>query len=468
MEAILSSQTPFHKKGHVEYKTGFCTECGDSFEYPKHFKPKPVHCAAHDPNPVEAIDLSQFEQAAGEFPEIVELDGARYHVDASDRSFYDLPHNGISHLDTGNYSQVVTGGYTNPASTTYTGPGQTHTFTHLPGGSAYDFRITAGGGTDATPESAQRSAINAYPKVEIIGNRFADSAKMRSIEQIRDEYEHRLAAVQMPTITDIILPRPRRGKTVTIIHLGDIHIGTDACVYSALKEMLDYILATPDTYLALQGDMVDLLTAHSVGVMAEQALTIQDQFNIATADFLPLAKARKILWMLKGNHEDRLDRATKNIVDGAQWMARILDVNYLQTEGYTRVICGDAKYLSYNIPGFNAGASAGARRNKMDGMLGRFPSADILTCGHNHHLDAIQRIEDVILPNNHRAHRQRWGIYTGTYHSYIGYPAEFGLGAGPLGCVAVHFDVEYGSIKPEILPVLPINGVYRHVLPEAR
>jgi predicted phosphodiesterase len=298
------------------------------------------------------------------------------------------------------------------------------------------------------------------------GNHFRDSNRMRSVDQIRAEYQAKLIEQQMPEVCDIELPRPKHGKHVTLIHAGDVHIGTHACTYSAFRELLDYALATEDTYITFQGDIVDLLTATSVGVMAEQALTIQDQFNIATADLLPLAKARKILWMIKGNHEDRLDRATKNIVDGAQWMARVLDVNYLYTEGYTRVHCGDASYLSYNLHGFTAGSSAGARRNKMDSMLAKFPSADVITCGHNHHLDIIPRVEDVILPDNLRAHKARYGLYTGTYHSYSpGYAADFGLGAGPLGCIALHFDVEYNLVKPEVLPVVPIGGQYRHMLP---
>jgi predicted phosphodiesterase len=297
------------------------------------------------------------------------------------------------------------------------------------------------------------------------GNKFSDSRRMKSADEIRSEYNARLYKLQMPEVCDISLPRPRHGKHVTIIHAGDVHIGTDACTYRAFKELLEYVLQAPDTYIAFQGDLVDVLTAHSVGVMAEQAMTIQEQFTLATADLMPLAKANKILWVIKGNHEDRLDRATKNIVDGAQWMARVLDVNYLYTEGYTRLHCGDASYLSYNLHGFNAGSSAGARRNKMDSMLTKFPSADIITCGHNHQLDIIQRVDDTILPNNQRAHKQRWGLYTGTFHSYIGYPAEAGLGASPLGATAVHFDIEFNTIKPEILPVVPINGVYRIQLP---
>ena len=298
------------------------------------------------------------------------------------------------------------------------------------------------------------------------GTRFADSPRTESVEEIRAKYLARQAALQLPTITPIKLPTPQHGTNVRIIHVGDIHIGTDACTYLAFKEILAYILHTPDTYLALQGDMVDLLTSQSVGVMAEQALTIQEQFTLATADLLPLAQAGKILWMLKGNHEDRLDKATKNIVEGAQWMARLLDVRYLGTENYTRVQCGGAEYVSYNTHGFNAGGSAGARRNKMEKMLAKTPSADIITCGHNHHLDAIQVVDDYVdTVSYRRIHKQRWGVYTGTYHSYMGYAAEFGLGQGPLGCVAVNFNIETGALLPQVLPVIVVDGKYKHVLP---
>jgi hypothetical protein len=298
------------------------------------------------------------------------------------------------------------------------------------------------------------------------GTGFHNSPKLRSAAEIRKDYQARIEEVQCPAITPITLPSPKHGSRIGINHLGDVHIGTDACTYDAWREMLQWVLTHDDEYLAMQGDMVDLLTSQSVGVMAEQSLTIQEQFTLATDDLLPLARARKILWMLRGNHEDRLDKATKNIVDATQTMARHLDVRYLQTEGYTQIQAAGASYLSYNIHGFPSGNRAGSRRNKMEGMLGKFPSADIITAGHTHQLDVVQIDEDVIDPATRtRVHRARYGLFTGTFHSYMGYAADQGMGQGPLGCGRVEFDLETNTILPRVTPIRRTGSGYRMVLP---
>lgn len=395
----------------MTFKTGYCAHCGVDFDYPAHLKrdAKPRFCESHDPDRVAEIDLSEFVDASplqGPHTEIhIELD-PRHHeqAEAEDRLFAEA----------------------------------------------------------MRPRFAETIRLIESPQ----GLGFAGSPRTATINELRSRYQARLDEMQCPEITKIELPMPRHGRIIGINHLGDIHIGTDACAYTAFKEMLNFILHTPDEYLALQGDMVDLLTSQSVGVMAEQALTINEQFRLATADLLPLARAGKILWMLKGNHEDRLDKATKNIVEGALWMAEILDVKYLHTEGYTQVSAGGSSYISYNIHGFNAGGSAGGRRNKMERMLAKFPSADLITCGHNHHLDVIQVTDEYIDPiTRTRQPKSRYGLYTGTYHTYMGYAADFGLGQGPLGCGRVEFDVSTGTIHPRRLDVIRTASGYRHQLP---
>jgi hypothetical protein len=384
------------KNGHVEYKTGFCSHCGESFQYPTHQKPRPTYCADHDPAELEPIDLSQFTGAVT--PGAPAVDPVPQPVATS------------------GYIQVLD-----------------HDALRTSAVSVLQYTI----GT---------------PGQHPVGNHFVDSPGMRSVEDIRSEYMARIARVQAPESIELALPSPKKGSTIGITHMGDIHIGTDACTYSAFKQMLDWILYNPDEYLAIQGDM------------AEQSLTIHDQFVLATADLMPLAKARKILWMLRGNHEERQDKATKNIVDGAQQMARHLDVRYLGVQGYVKVVCNGLSYLSYNIHGFSAGRRPGSRRNKMEDMLHRHPTVDVMTCGHNHHLDVLPFEVEEFRDSRPYA-RMRWGIYTGTYHSYMGYAADAGLGAGPLGCARIRFDVSDGHLMPEILPVVRYGTGYIHKLP---
>ena len=294
---------------------------------------------------------------------------------------------------------------------------------------------------------------------------FSSSPRFRTEESLQQEYRERLARVQAPQVTPIGLPLPKRGHHIGIVHVGDVHIGTDACAFDAFSDLLEWVDSKDDEYLTLQGDLVDFLTGSSVGIMAEQSMVPRDQMNLAMRLLRPLAKKGKILWMLRGNHEERLDKATKNIFEPCEQMANQLDVRYLETEGYTLVQSGGMQYSSYNIHGFNAGRKAGARRNKMEEMLLKMQS-DVVTCGHNHHLDAIQMVTQSLDPTTLKPTvRYQWGVYTGTYHTYLGYAADAGYTAGPLGCVRMEFDVKHGILVPRILPVVQQGDKYIQTLP---
>jgi UDP-2,3-diacylglucosamine pyrophosphatase LpxH len=322
----------------------------------------------------------------------------------------------------------------------------------------------------------QTISVNTLPKApapEDItlprGTSFTDSPRVKTAARIREEFMSRTDLAQNECITPIYLPYPKKTATLGIWHVGDVHIGTDACAYRAFKSILSYVLDHDDEYIAFQGDMVDFLTGVSVGVMAEQSMTVQEQFTLATDDLLELARARKILFILRGNHEDRLDKATKNIVDAAQTMARTLDVHYLQTEGWTKIHVGDQSYLSYNIHGFPAGNKPGPQYNKMQAQLAGRPDADIITCGHNHISGIVANHTERVRPGDLRRYvKTSYGVYTSTFHSYLGYARDAGYTPGPMGTVRISFNAETGALKPDMIPVILTGQHYTAVLPDGK
>ena len=425
------------------YKKANCVHCSREFLYPKHLDPRPIYCEQHDPATFQKVDLSQLSE--------VDVD-SQIHVDsqiyAEDKTYLN-PTQAIESIFLTLKDQrklaLATKRYCDENKLPCP-----DNIKHLLG------------------EEINGSIISNLTPEQIInptGNGFANSPKLKSAAQIRAEYMNRIEQVQCPQITPIELPVPKIGTSVGIWHVGDVHIGTDACTYSAFKSVLDYVENHDDEYIAFQGDLVDFLTGVSVGIMAEQSMTIQDQLTLVTDDLLPLAKKRKILFMLRGNHEDRLDKATRNIVDAMQTVARHLDVQYLQTEGWTKITCAGSSYLGYNIHGFNSGRTPGSLLNSMRNQLLRFPSADVITCGHNHCAGIVdittEELDDTLRPRV----RTRYGVYTSTFHSYQGYARDAGFTAGPLGCARIEFNVEHNTLSPRMIPIVRRNGEYHAVLP---
>ena len=119
----------------------------------------------------------------------------------------------------------------------------------------------------------------------------------------------------------------RKNNYAEVIFLGDVHYGSPQCDIERFQKMLDYCLSRR-IYVFLMGDMIEMATRESVGAgVYEQEKIGQTQYEEMIEMLRPLAKARLILGLLEGNHEERVYKETGYDISKA--LARELKIPYL-------------------------------------------------------------------------------------------------------------------------------------------
>lgn len=108
-------------------------------------------------------------------------------------------------------------------------------------------------------------------------------ARQRFLEAYSPEKKH--VQIHLPSNND-----------ATIVHLGDIHFGSDSVNYQLLGEYLDWIENRPDTYLILYGDELEGIDPNKLDTnVTNSGLNFQQQVDILREHFRTLVDKGKIL-----------------------------------------------------------------------------------------------------------------------------------------------------------------------------
>ncbi len=103
-----------------------------------------------------------------------------------------------------------------------------------------------------------------------------------------------------------------RSDRVNIIPCADWHLGSASCDVGKLKELLNWVAKTPNTYIIGLGDYIDAInlsdprfTLEGVEVDFRDHLAhlVQKQADEVITLLTPLAKQNKIIGLALGNHE---------------------------------------------------------------------------------------------------------------------------------------------------------------------
>lgn len=92
------------------------------------------------------------------------------------------------------------------------------------------------------------------------------------------------------------------------IHIfADWHIGDSLCKEKLIKQRIDTVKNDPNSYCVINGDVLNWATRHSVSDIYAEKLTPTKQVDTLTELLAPIKD--KILYMTKGNHENRSYRS---------------------------------------------------------------------------------------------------------------------------------------------------------------
>ena len=115
-------------------------------------------------------------------------------------------------------------------------------------------------------------------------------------------------------------------KDYKLIHASDLHLGPLCCFKAGIRDMVDYVKNTENTYLGFTGDAIDAVLpndkryAHATMSKNEWLMTPQQQADAVIRLFEPI-KNKILFWML-GNHEYKII----NTFDIAKYIADALGV----------------------------------------------------------------------------------------------------------------------------------------------
>jgi predicted phosphodiesterase len=166
---------------------------------------------------------------------------------------------------------------------------------------------------------------------------------------------------------------------ITIAVISDWHIGSGACDIRLIKELLTYIKKN-NLYVIVLGDLMDIITPHSKGMLTEQELTGSEQFKTVVELITPIK--HKILFAVTGNHENRTVRDAN--IDIMDILCYHLGIEYAGVEKLFVIKLQDRLVKCYAHHGAGGGTTPAGKLNALLKLHWRCPDANIIFGGHTH------------------------------------------------------------------------------------
>ena len=219
-------------------------------------------------------------------------------------------------------------------------------------------------------------------------------------------------------------------RQIKLLALSDFHIGDGNCNITEIKKVLNSIKESSNTFLILNGDLINNATKNSVSDVYGEQLTPTEAI-VKLCDLLEPIKD-KILVIHPGNHEARSYK--EDGIEIIRIVAKQLGIEerYSDTWWYLYLTLGmgeKARPVMYTITGvhgYGGGRKAGGKINNLVEM-GDKVIADIYVMGHTH--TPIITRNTIYTPDfQHRTlvKRDKYYLMTNSFLDYGGYGEMLG------------------------------------------
>lgn len=235
------------------------------------------------------------------------------------------------------------------------------------------------------------------------------------------------------------------GRTLVII--SDVHVGAEEHAEREFDEALRWVKDEGALLLA-NGDLADnsIASGKAPGEkLLGQKLWPTEQAKIVCEKLKPFAKKGKLIGIVRGNHEARTRREA--LFDLCEFIAYTLEVSYLGVGGYLRFNAGSQQYT---IAVQHGRSGAGNGFHELDKMHRLYPRAELVACGHNHHLASRCIYSLGVGKDGTECLQSTWQVRTGSFLKYAEYVREMVLSPQKLGCPIVRFDPKVHRISVDI------------------
>lgn len=179
-------------------------------------------------------------------------------------------------------------------------------------------------------------------------------------------------------------------EDITVLPIGDVHIGSGGCMMEKFKQTLKMVEKTPNIYIALIGDMMDYNLKNSIGNPFDEVIRPREQKEVLYQLLLPVKD--KIICAVSGNHESRGDKEADNnpLYDVMCWLHK--EDLYRQNMAFVKMRFGTREGTAEDNPtyvmcvthGRGAARKKGAVVNFVDDFGSRLDGVDVLCTGHTH------------------------------------------------------------------------------------
>ena len=224
---------------------------------------------------------------------------------------------------------------------------------------------------------------------------------------------------------------------IKIEFLTDAHFGESGCNERAIRRHIDRIAAEPDTYLILNGDLINNALTQSVSDTYSETLDPQAQVEALYELLLPVKD--KIIVIIDGNHELRSYkqagicpmRQLSYMLYGKEHAGKIyspgawlLYLSFGQNKGRD---CRQTVYAIYGKHGSGGGKRIGSKMNRLEDMA-QVVDADVFIHSHTHVPAIFKNVRYRVDYRNRKVteHEQTF-INTNAWLEFGGYGEEYGF-----------------------------------------
>lgn len=221
-----------------------------------------------------------------------------------------------------------------------------------------------------------------------------------------------------------------------VYYLGDFHLGQKSCDVKAIKDVVKRIAKDRYAVVIIMGDMIEMATkkAYQTGEVMPRKIQLR------TLKVLLGPIRHKIVAVLTGNHERRIDKAVGVDYMEDAFMPFVPDAVYLGYEGWLNVELKGSSTLMYLHHGAGGSQNPEYWVKKLIFNNGIGVSAHVVASGHCH----AQWHKLYTLPVKKRSKIVRktvLGIRTGCYLGMADYAKISGFGVTELGGVMLKLEV---------------------------
>lgn len=222
-------------------------------------------------------------------------------------------------------------------------------------------------------------------------------------------------------------------KEIKILALSDMHIGDPLCNLKVIKDILENVKNSPNTFIILNGDLMNNSIKNSVGDVYCESMTPTEQI-LRLCDLLePIAD--RILVIHPGNHENRTNK--DDGIDIIKLVAKQLGIEDRFSAGwwYLYLTFGLSEkykdrpmmYTITGVHGYGGGRKNGGKINNLVEMSDKV-IADLYIMGHTH--TPIVTRNTIFIPDyQHKTliQKDKYYLMTNSFLDYGGYGELYGF-----------------------------------------